>query len=414
MTTVSGKLTRVTSEPSAVTQVWVRAADDRVAGADVVLSERGLVPVKNGTVTMDLQPGLAVMVLSHHNRTTKSIPLYVAPSGTQTLGNAVQQAQSLSGKDATALQQLMDQISAKIASVASTTRFDGDRLVVNGVASRPLTGKQGPAGPPGPKGATGPAGPQGKTGEQGPPGPPGETALAHVNIDPTPYDPDRKLADGEGGPVSLVEEMVPPVYREMDAKIGLWSIALGVKAFAADDFAVALGAFANAALGWSLAIGVLAIADGDNATAIGPHSLAWGEGSVAIGYNARTRAAYQIALGSYEHTVTVAGKLVVQEPTADTHAATKKYVDTGLAKKADTAHKHTIANVTGLQAALAGKAATSHKHSISDVTGLHAELSARPNAWIIETAAELQATGKKARPGDTIFVVETQELWKVT
>lgn len=395
MTIVTGKLTRVTSEPSAVTQVWVRAKDDRVSGADVVLSERGLVPVNNGTVTMDLKPGLAVMVLSHHNRSTKSIPLYVAPSGKQTLGNAVQLAQTLSGKDASALQQLMDQVSAQVASVASTTRFDGDRLVVNGVVSRPLTGKQGPAGPPGPPGPQGPqgnTGPQGKTGEQGPPGPPGKSVLTHVNIDPTPYDPDRRLAGGEGGPVSLVEEMVPPVYREMGAKIGLWSIALGVKAFAAEEFAVALGAFANATLGWSVAIGALAIADGDNATAIGPQSLAWGEGSVAIGYNARTRAAYQIALGSYAHTVTVAGTLVVQEPTAGDHAATKKYVDTGLAKKADKAHKH----------------------SISDVTGLHAEISARPNGWIIRAASQLSATEKKARAGDLIHVVETGETWEVT
>ncbi|MDK8242871.1 hypothetical protein QP760_12710, partial [Corynebacterium coyleae] len=92
------------------------------------------------------------------------------------------------------------------------------------------------------------------------------------------------------------------------------------------------------------------------------------------------------------HTVTVAGTLVVQEPSAGDHAATKKYVDTALAKKA----------------------ATSHKHSISDVTGLHAELSARPNAWIIETAAELAATEKKARPGDIIYVDETGEKWKVT
>lgn len=190
MTTVTGKLTRVTSEPSAVTQVWVRAADDRVAGADVVLSERGLVPVNNGTVTMNLQPGPAVMVLSHHNRTTKSIPLYVAPSGTQTLGNAVQQAQTLSGKDASALQQLMDQVAAQVASVASTTKFVGDRLVVNGKTSQPLTGPQGPkgdigltgaqgvrgpAGPQGPTGATGPQGPQGVKGDTGMTGPRGAT-----------------------------------------------------------------------------------------------------------------------------------------------------------------------------------------------------------------------------------------------
>lgn len=178
MTTVTGKLTRVTSEPSAVTQVWVRAADDRVAGADVVLSERGLVPVNNGTVTMNLQPGLAVMVLSHHNRTTKSIPLYVAPSGTQTLGNAVQQAQSLSGKDATALQQLMDQISAQVASVTSTTRWSGDRLVVNGKTSPPLMGPQGATGPRGATGAKGDKGDTGPRGPQGAQGPPGEVTMA--------------------------------------------------------------------------------------------------------------------------------------------------------------------------------------------------------------------------------------------
>ena len=392
MTTVSGKLSLVTSQPAQVTQVLVRATEDRVNGADVVVDENDTVPVVNGVVSMSLQPGPAAMTLLNNGRMLKTVGLFVAPSGKQTLGNAVQQAQSLSGKDATALQQLMDQISAKIASVASTTRFDGDRLVVNGVVSRPLTGKQGPPGPPGPQGPQGNTGPQGKPGEQGPPGPPGEAALNHVNIDPTPYDPDRRLADGEGGPVSLVEELVPPVYREMGAKIGLWSIALGVKAFAADEFAVALGAFANATLGWSVAIGVLAIADGDNATAIGPQSLAWGEGSVAIGYNARTRAAYQIALGSYAHTVTVAGKMVVQEPTAGDHAATKKYVDTALAKKA----------------------ATSHKHSISDVTGLHAEIAARPNGWIIRAASQLSATEKKARSGDLIHVVETGETWEVT
>lgn len=170
MTTVSGKLTLVTSRPSTVTQVWVRAVEDRAEGADVVLSERDIVPVNNGTVTMNLQPGLAVMVLVENQRATKSIPLFVAKSGTQTLGNAVQQAQSLEGRDASELQQLMEQISAQVASVASTTRWSGDRLVVNGKTSPSLTGPQGPKGNTGPQGPTGPTGPRGATGPQGPPG----------------------------------------------------------------------------------------------------------------------------------------------------------------------------------------------------------------------------------------------------
>lgn len=178
MTTVTGKLTRVTSEPSAVTQVWVRAADDRVAGADVVLSERGLVPVNNGTVTMNLQPGPAVMVLSHHNRTTKSIPLYVAPSGTQTLGNAVQQALVMEGKEWDQVQQLMRQVSDQIASAASSTSWSRDRLTVNGKTSPPLTGPRGATGATGPKGDKGDTGPTGPRGATGPQGPPGEVTMA--------------------------------------------------------------------------------------------------------------------------------------------------------------------------------------------------------------------------------------------
>lgn len=178
MTTVTGKLTRVTSEPSAVTQVWVRAADDRVAGADVVLSERGLVPVNSGTVTMNLQPGPAVMVLVHHGRTTKSIPLYVAPSGTQTLGNAVQQALVMEGKEWDQVQQLMRQVSAQVASVASTTSWSGDRLTVNGKTSPPLTGPRGATGAKGEKGDKGDTGPQGPRGATGPQGPPGEVTMA--------------------------------------------------------------------------------------------------------------------------------------------------------------------------------------------------------------------------------------------
>lgn len=41
------------------------------------------------------------------------------------------------------------------------------------------------------------------------------------------------------------------------------------------------------------------------------------------------------------------------------------------------AHVHTIANVTSLQAALDGKAATAHSHAISAVTGLQGALDAR-------------------------------------
>jgi hypothetical protein len=77
------------------------------------------------------------------------------------------------------------------------------------------------------------------------------------------------------------------------------------------------------------------------------------------------------------------------------------------------AHKHSTGDVTGLDAALNSKAASSHKHSIGDVNGLQAEIGARPNAWCVKSAGELDATERKARPGDKIFVVDTGEVWEV-
>lgn len=108
-------------------------------------------------------------------------------------------------------------------------------------------------------------------------------------------------------------------------------------------------------------------------------------------------------------------------------------LDTALAGKSDTKHSHTwgsitgkpssfspsahthgTADVTGLDSALSGKADKTHSHTVSQVSGLAGELAARPNAWRIETAAELKATEAKARPGDIIHVVETGEEWKVS
>lgn len=178
MTTVSGKLSLVTSQPADVTRVSVRAKTERASGADVVVAEPDTVAVNNGAVSMTLQPGLAVMTLHHRDRATTHIPLYVAASGTQTLGNAYQQALSVDGKDADEVDALLKQVSAQVASVASTTRWSGDKLVVNGKTSPPLTGPQGATGPRGATGAKGDKGDTGPRGATGPQGPPGEVTMA--------------------------------------------------------------------------------------------------------------------------------------------------------------------------------------------------------------------------------------------
>ena len=178
MTNVSGKLSLVTNSPADVTRVSVRAKTERANGPDVVVTEPDSVPVTGGAVSMNLQPGLAVMTLHHSSRARTHIPLYVAASGSQTLGNAYQQALSLDGRDADELDALLKQVAAQVASVASTTRWDGTRLVVNGKTSPNLKGEKGDTGDQGPRGLTGAKGDTGPRGPQGAQGPPGEVTMA--------------------------------------------------------------------------------------------------------------------------------------------------------------------------------------------------------------------------------------------
>lgn len=68
MTIITGNLNLVTKNPSTVTQIWVRSQHDHVTGNDLTLDESDTIPVKNGAVRMELQPGPAVMVLVHYGR----------------------------------------------------------------------------------------------------------------------------------------------------------------------------------------------------------------------------------------------------------------------------------------------------------------------------------------------------------
>ncbi len=116
MTVVSGSLSLVTSHPAEVSQVWVRARDTRTNGSDVVVADNAHIEVDNGHVRMDLLPGPAIMVLTHHGRTTRTIPLMVT-GDTQTLANAVELGQAVDGKTRSELEALMKRIAGEVAKV---------------------------------------------------------------------------------------------------------------------------------------------------------------------------------------------------------------------------------------------------------------------------------------------------------
>ncbi len=86
----------------------------------------------------------------------------------------------------------------------------------------------------------------------------------------------------------------------------------------------------------------------------------------------------------------------------------------GLAGKADAAHTHAQADITGLVAALAAKAATVHTHAIADTTGLQAALDAKAAAS--HTHAQSDITGlvaalaAKASTGHTHSIADSTGL----
>ena len=67
-------------------------------------------------------------------------------------------------------------------------------------------------------------------------------------------------------------------------------------------------------------------------------------------------------------------------------------LNAAIGQKADKAHTHAVADVTGLQAALDGKAASSHTHTMAQVTGLDAALGAKLDASKLQVVTAMPAT----------------------
>ena len=75
--------------------------------------------------------------------------------------------------------------------------------------------------------------------------------------------------------------------------------------------------------------------------------------------------------------------------TGDYSAANKAYVDGEVAKKANSSHKHTTADITNFATEMGKKANTSHTHSQSDITGLSTALSGKADSTHTHTQGEV-------------------------
>ena len=87
----------------------------------------------------------------------------------------------------------------------------------------------------------------------------------------------------------------------------------------------------------------------------------------------------------------------------DARYYTKAQMDAGLAGKANAAHGHSVADVSGLQAALDAKASTSHGHTIADVAGLQTALDTKADQSAMPNTALAQVDFGHASGGESNF-----------
>ena len=92
-------------------------------------------------------------------------------------------------------------------------------------------------------------------------------------------------------------------------------------------------------------------------------------------------------------------------PSQTYHATSKKYVDEEVAKKANTSHTHTTADITNFATELGKKANTSHTHTQAQVAGLSTALSGKADKSHTHVSADITdfstEMGKKANASHT-------------
>ena len=112
MPVVSGSLVFVTSRPSAVSEVWVRARDVRTSAQGVVVESNDRVPVTDGSVSFEVLPGPAVLTLVEAGRPVDTIPIVVGDAPEQSLMDVVDAALIVDESQASVIESLAAQVVA--------------------------------------------------------------------------------------------------------------------------------------------------------------------------------------------------------------------------------------------------------------------------------------------------------------
>ena len=135
MPVVSGSLVFVTSRPSAVSEVWVRARDVRTSVLGVVVESNDRVPVTDGSVSFEVLPGPAVLTLVEAGRPVDTIPIVVGDAPEQSLMDVVDAALIVDESQASVIESLAAQVVADAhAAAASAAAAKDSRDAAAGLA----------------------------------------------------------------------------------------------------------------------------------------------------------------------------------------------------------------------------------------------------------------------------------------
>lgn len=146
MTNVFGSLSTVGLTQLEYDNAFIYAPRTRTNGSGLIVEERQSLGGIGGTVNCEVAPGPAVLSLVRQGRVVEAVPLLVRDGGQQSLADAFKAAKLAEGRDTSELEEILWEVTRKIESVASTTRWVGSRLEVNGVRSPDLRGPKGAPG----------------------------------------------------------------------------------------------------------------------------------------------------------------------------------------------------------------------------------------------------------------------------
>ncbi|MFW9223253.1 hypothetical protein [Corynebacterium striatum] len=332
MPVVSGSLVFVTSRPSAVSEVWVRARDVRTSVQGVVVESNDRIPVANGVVSFEVLPGPAVLTLVEAGRPVDTIPIVVSDAPEQSLADVVDAALIVDESQASVIESLAAGVVADAHAAAASAAAAKS-------SEEAAVGSAGAAE--------------------------GSAAAAKYSEEAAAGSADSAADFAATAGKAEANAAVSAAAAKASEEAAASSAGNAKKAEDAAKAAQARSEEIATSTSW----------DGDKLTVNGKTSPSL---TGPPGPKGETGSVENVSWADISDKPDLAstwdevkGKPAAFPPEAHTHTTAQVTgLDAALASKSDKGHTHTTAQVEGLDAALAGKAVKGHKHKVEDVGGL--------------------------------------------